>query len=310
MNDEKFPGWYTRALETDTEQSTVSVEGCKINYATWGKVGNPGIVLIHGSNANLEWWRFVAPFLSDQFRVAAIDLSGNGDSDWRDIYSGELYAREVMAVCEAAELGPRPQVVAHSFGGFVGLETGHHYGLQLGGIIFCDFTVRPPEQYTEWGKKAAETGTTRPTRIYESFEAALGRFRLVPEQPCPAFVVDYLGRKALRQVEGGWTWKFDPAMFDHLEMGMAQRDKFARLACRSALILGEHSTDDGALSGPYMAEITRGILPAFTLPGTHHHFMLDEPIATVAAIKGILLAWLREDRVDEMHETLAELVGD
>jgi hypothetical protein len=89
-------------------------------------------------------------------------------------------------------------------------------------------------------------------------------------------------------------------MYDHLEMGSEQNDKFIGLQCRSALILGEHSTDDGALSAPYMAKITDGILPIFTIPGTYHHFMFDEPMATVTAIKGILLSWIQEDRKNEL----------
>ena len=64
----------------------------------------PGVVLVHGSNANREWWRFVAPFLADQFHVAAFDLSGNGDSGWRPVYTGERFAAEVMGVIEAAGL--------------------------------------------------------------------------------------------------------------------------------------------------------------------------------------------------------------
>ncbi len=296
---ESRPEWFQRALDVESSEGFVDVDGCNIHYAVWGEVGKPGIVMIHGSNANLEWWRFVAPFLADQFRVAAIDLSGNGDSEWREKYSGELYAKEVMAVCEAAQLGDRPYVVAHSFGGFVGLETGHHYGRDLGGIIFADFTVRPEEEYTEWGLQAQERGNTpvRPTRVYEDYHVAYGRFRLVPEQPCQhPYIIDYLAGKALRKVDGGWTWKFDPGMFDHLEMGPEQSDKFFSLQCRAALILGEHSTDDGALSAPYMSEVSGGSLPIFFIPGTYHHFMFDEPMATVTAIKGILLSWQQQAR--------------
>ena len=146
----KAPFWYHTALQAPSDTAQVTVAGATIEYATWGKVGNPGIVLIHGSNAHLEWWRFTAPFLADRFRVAALDLSGNSNSDWRERYSGELFAREVWAVCAAAQLGPRPFVVGHSVGGFAALETGHHYGDQLGGVLFMDFTVAPPEQYIEW----------------------------------------------------------------------------------------------------------------------------------------------------------------
>ena len=59
----------------------------------------------------------IATFLADRFRVAALDLSGNGNSDWRERYSGELFAQEVWAVCEAVQLVPRPFVIGHSFGG-------------------------------------------------------------------------------------------------------------------------------------------------------------------------------------------------
>ena len=303
--------WYESALAAQRTDATVEVAGCNIHYATWGEPGKPGLVLVHGSNAHLEWWRFVAPFLADQFRVAAIDLSGNGDSGWREKYSGDLFAQEVKAVCDHAELGPFPFVVAHSFGGFVALETGHHFGTELGGIIFADFTVSPPERYTEWGKQAEEQGQkARPTRVYDDYETALGRFRFLPDQPVRyPEILRYLATQSLREVEGGWTWKFDPSLFDHLEMGIDQRDKFAAMKCRSAVILGEHSADEGAFDGPYMSQITDGALPVFQIPGTYHHFMFDEPLATVAAIKGILLSWIMEDRKADMQAALQQALS-
>jgi pimeloyl-ACP methyl ester carboxylesterase len=294
------PAWFDRAIAAPGEVGSIDVAGVPIAYRVWGKPGPPGIVLIHGSNAHREWWRFVAPFLADQFRVAALDLSGNGESGWRERYSGELFADEVWAVCNAARLGARPLVVGHSFGGFVALETGHRYGAQLGGVIMADFTVAPPEAYTEWGKRAQREGKGhRTTRVYSDIEAALARFRLIPEQPCQhPYVVDYIARQSLRPVEGGWTWKFDPALFDHLEMGASQRDKFAQLRCRSALIIGEHSEDSGAQSAAYMAQITAGVLPIVEIPETYHHMMFDEPLAMTMAIKATFLAWLRNDHND------------
>ena len=152
------PFWYERALATPSQSADVEVLGAKIHFETWGQPGNPGIALVHGSNAHLEWWRFVAPFLADQFRVVALDSSGNGDSGWRETYTGEVLAEEVKQVCEAADLGANPFVVGHSFGGYTVLETAHRYGADLGGAIFMDFTVAPPKQYVEWGRRAAGRG--------------------------------------------------------------------------------------------------------------------------------------------------------
>ena len=306
------PFWFDRALATASESGDVEVAGARIHYETWGEPGNPGIALVHGSNAHLEWFRFVAPFLADQFRVVALDSSGNGDSGWREKYTGELLANEVFAVCEAAELGARPFVVGHSFGGFTVLETGHYHGRDLGGLIFMDFTTAPPEQYVEWGMRAERDGVEpgRKTRVYEDRETALGRFRYVPEQPVKyPEVLAYIAEKSLRQVEGGWTWKFDPGLFDYLEMGVSQRDKFAALPCRSAIILGEESNDEGAFFADHMAEITGGKLPIFKIPGTYHHLTFDEPLAVAMAIKALCLEWIRQDNEAEIAQSLKEVLA-
>lgn len=306
------PFWFDRAIETPCEAGNVEVDGCSIHYKAWGELGNPGIALVHGSNAHLEWWRFVAPFLADQFRVVALDSSGNGDSGWRDRYTGAVFAKEVHAACDTAQLGPRPFVVGHSFGGFIALETGHIYGDDLGGIIFLDFSVAPPEQYLEWGARAARESLqpNRQTRVYEEKNQALQRFRYLPDQPVtqPA-VKDYIAEKSLRQVAGGWTWKFDPGLFDYLEMGIDQRDKYAALTCRSAVVLGEDSKDEGAFFADHMLEITNGKLPVFKIPGTHHHLMFEEPLAVAMAIKALCLAWLAEDGQAELKQGLADTLA-
>jgi pimeloyl-ACP methyl ester carboxylesterase len=294
------PHWYDRALNSPSERGATNVHGVSINYQVWGAEDRPGVVLIHGSNANLEWWRFVAPFLARNFRVAAFDLSGNGDSGWRERYTGELFAEETMAVCRAAKLGDRPFVVGHSFGGFVALETGYRYDAELGGVVLADFTVNPPERYLEWGLRADREGKTRrATRVYDDLETALDRFRFVPEQPVRhPQVFAYIARQCLRQVEGGWTWKFDPSLFDHLEMGVDQCDKFIAMKCRSALILGEFSEDEGAQGADYMAELCDGALPVIELPDTYHHMTFDDPLALSAAIQGLLQAWLQQDQLN------------
>ena len=293
-----LPFWLERALAAPSESGRVEVAGANIVYETWGKVGNPGVVLIHGSNAHLEWWRFTAPFLADNFRVAALDLSGNGNSDWRERYTGEVLAEEVWQVCQAAELGELPFVVGHSFGGWVALETGKYHDTELGGILFMDFTTAPPEQYLEWGLRAEREGVApgRKLRVYEEKETALKRFRFIPEQPGvhPA-VLGHLAEYGLKAVDGGWTWKFDPALFDHMEMGVAQRDTFAQLTTKRALMLGEQSEDEGAFYADHMLEITGGLLPTITVPGTFHHLMFDQPLAVAMAMKMLLLEWHRQN---------------
>ncbi len=306
------PFWYQRALETPSQTDTIDVLGTPIRYVTWGEPGKPGVVLIHGSNAHLEWWRFVAPFLADQFRVAALDLSGNGDSGWRETYSGEAFAAEVWSVCEAAGLGARPYVVGHSFGGFVALETAHRHSHEMSGLVLMDFTVAPPEQYLEWGLRAEREGVqkARKLRVYATEEEILGRFRLIPEQPgVHPLLLEHMARAGIKPVDGGYTWKFDPTLFDHLEMGIDQRDKYASLHCPSALVLGEHSTDEGALFSAHMLDITGGHLPCITIPGTYHHLMFDDPMSVSMTLLALLLQWQRERHADDLQAHLDNVAG-
>lgn len=293
-----YPGWFSNSLEAPCENGETIVDGCKINFVTWGDEDKPGLVLLHGSNAHLEWWRMIAPMLCDQFRVVALDSSGSGNSGWREEYTGELFAREVMGVVRAAGLREKPYVVGHSFGAFATLETAYLFGTDLGGIILVDFAILPPDMPDEFFEMRNErrNSPVRPTRVYTDKETALGRFRLVPEQECKnPFVIDYIARHSLREVEDGWTWKFDPGMFRNLNMdetsGVSQTEKLLTLKCPSAFIMAEESLDYTVEAAAYTREITQGIIPMFDVPGTKHHLMFDEPVAVAMAIKGTLMAW-------------------
>jgi hypothetical protein len=107
--------------------------------------------------------------------------------------------------------------------------------------------------------------------------------------------LNHLAEYGLKEVDGGWTWKFDPALFDHMEMGAAQRDTFAQLTTNTALMLGEKSEDEGAFYAEHMLAITDGLLPVITVPGTYHHLMFDQPVAVAMAMKILLLEWHRQN---------------
>ena len=88
------------------------VAGCRIHYLYWAREparpAGRGLLFIHGGGAHSYWWSYIAPYFTRDFRVAAIDLSGMGDSAWRAHYNSELRAEEIRAVIAAAQLGERP----------------------------------------------------------------------------------------------------------------------------------------------------------------------------------------------------------
>lgn len=283
------PEWFTRAIADAPEERRVIVAGCPIRYLRWGDPANPGLLLVHGNGAHAWWWAFIAPFLTTNYCVAALDLSGMGDSGRRETYSMELFSEEQMTVCADAGFFRHeepPVIVGHSFGGFVTILTGALYGDRLAGTVIVDSPVNPPER--PGGPPNREI---RPHRVYPDLPSALARFRLAPEQPCEnLYLVDYIGRRSLMQVEGGWTWKFDPRIWSRFSIGdMAQRLRETR--CRIAILRGEKSVLLPPAIGTYMFNLLGRAAPVIDIPEAQHHVMLDQPLAFVAALRAVLEEW-------------------
>ena len=97
-----IPDWFWSAVETTSEKHTVEVDECDVFYQRWGEASKPPMLLIHGMNAHCRWWDFIAPQLVDEYRIAAMDLTGMGDSDYRYAYDAETYAEEIVGVCDDA----------------------------------------------------------------------------------------------------------------------------------------------------------------------------------------------------------------
>ncbi|WP_083762556.1 alpha/beta fold hydrolase [Parvibaculum lavamentivorans] len=299
------PQWFRQALAAPCESHRLTVDGSAIHYLRWGNNDpeRPGLLFVHGNGAHARWFSFIAPLLTEHYNVASMDLGGMGDSDWRIEYTRETFGREIGEVALAAGLGPKPVIVGHSFGGFVSLMAAHQYGDRLGGLILCDFTVRPASDPHEWFLNGPER---RPTKIYKSFEEAKSRFRLAPLQPCAnGFILDYIGPLSLREVkagetrgkrtfeESGWTWKFDHSIFNGLRMGADHAEIYANLACRGATMFGLNSKD----YDPEKLNFLRRLAPekpAFTVPGAQHHIMLDQPQAFATAIGATMAQWQAE----------------
>lgn len=289
------PRWFSEAVARTPEDRFIAVEGARIHYRRWGDPARPGLLLVHGNAAHAHWWDFIAPMLARDYNVAALDLSGMGDSDWRgDFYSMERFAREEISVCEDAGMfvpTEPPIIVGHSFGGFVTILAGALYGERLAGTVIVDSPVNPPEREGRPPERAI-----KPHHVYPTLAAALARFRLMPPQTAEnLYLVDWVGRHSLKEVpmEGGqtgFTWKFDPAIWRHFSIG----DTAARLRetrCRIAVFRGEHSVLLPPEIGEYMFNLLGRAAPVVEIPQAQHHIMLDQPLAFVAALRALLADW-------------------
>src|SRR5437763_17123805 len=113
------PGWFRAALAVPCEDGEVTVNGATIHYLAWGRPGRRGLVFVHGGGAHAHWWTHIAARFAGEFRVMAIDLSGQGESGRREVYSLERWTEEVVAGTKAAGSVAPPVVGGRSRGGFV-----------------------------------------------------------------------------------------------------------------------------------------------------------------------------------------------
>lgn len=282
------PEWFRNAIAVTPRKGEVDVHGCPIRYLAWGDTRLPGLVLIHGGAAHAHWWSFLAPLLTNRYSVVALDLSGHGDSGRRAQYPRRIWADEVMAVADAARFPGPPIVVGHSMGGIVGIVTASIYGDRLAGAVIVDAPVRKPDPESDSARRGQEF---RNPKVYPDRETAKKHFRLVPKQPCDnTFVLDYIAEQSLCDVAGGVTWKFDPTVFMNVSTDLLS-DYLANTRCRIALMRGERSLVVPPETGEYMYELLQRNAPLVEIPEAHHHLILDQPLAFVAALRALLSDW-------------------
>lgn len=290
------PLWFERALETPYEEHRVEVTGAAIHYLAWGERGRRGLVFVHGGGAHAHWWSHLAPSFADEFRVLALDLSGHGDSDPREVYALEQWTEEVMAVARDGGISGAPVIVGHSMGGFVTIATAAIHGDEVAGLVICDSPVTEPDPEVESYRLKQAFG--RP-RLYETFEEAVKHFRTVPAQPNSLpYVIDHVARHSLRHVDGGYRWKFDDRIFMQFATTMRgiALPYLHRIDCRVALLRSEYGLVTPSI-GESMFEALGRVAPVIELPEAGHHAMLDVPLILLTALRTLLADWEHSVRI-------------
>jgi pimeloyl-ACP methyl ester carboxylesterase len=291
---QEAPAWFRRALAVPCEDGTVDVGGAAIHFLAWGDAGRRGLVFVHGGGAHAHWWTHVAATFASAFRVVAVDLSGHGDSDWRDGYALEQWTDEVVAAAEAGGIDGPAVVVGHSMGGFVTIATAALHADRLSGVIVCDSPVTEPDAEVRAHGSRDAFGRLR---TYAALDEALARFRTVPPQEHYLdFVVDHVARRSLREVDGGWQWKFDRGVFESFGGGMRgiALPYLPEVRCRFALLRSERGlvTED---IGASMYDALGRVAPVIELPEAGHHAMLDQPLLLLTVIRTLLADWDHSD---------------
>jgi pimeloyl-ACP methyl ester carboxylesterase len=261
--------------------------GLRLHYAAWGSRASPPLLLLHGGAANTHWWDWVAPELTQTFRVLALDFPGHGMSEWPrpPRYRMQDFVRAVTGFAEA--LGVKHlDLVGHSMGGKVGMLVAAQYPDRVRRLVVVDAT---PDVSADGLAEMRQIGT-RPLRLFPSRQAAARAFRLIPrETVAPPVVLRALAICCTRhRGRGRWSIGPDREFFGRVVPQVAWPD-LPRILCPTLILRAERSS----ILSRRTAEQMRRAIPHATLlevPGTCHHLIVERPAEVAGAIREFVTA--------------------
>ena len=121
----------------------VNLKGISFHYLDWGRQGRT-LVLLHGLASNAVFWGLTAPYLSEHFRVLALDQRGHGSSAKpNEGYDFASIVGDLRAFIEGLDMG-EPIVVGHSWGGNVAVQAAVDCPDLISGIACVDGGIIDP----------------------------------------------------------------------------------------------------------------------------------------------------------------------
>ncbi|HRE01596.1 MAG TPA: alpha/beta hydrolase, partial [Ilumatobacteraceae bacterium] len=106
------------------------------------------------------------------------------------------------------------------------------------------------------------------------------------------YVVDYIARRSLLAVDGGWRWKFDRNMLASFKGSMREvaLPYLSNVRCRLALLRAQYGLVTPDI-GRAMFERMGRVTPVIELPQAGHHPMVDQPLVLITALRALLGDW-------------------
>ncbi len=136
---------------------------------------------------------------------------------------------------------------------------------------------------------ARQSNVFRAPKVYADREEMVARYRTIPPQDrYEPYVVDRVARHSITEVEGGYTWKFDPRVFNPWRNVIT--DLLPLIDCRVALFRAEFGLVTPDI-GQFMYEQLGRIAPVVEIPEAGHHMMLDQPLLLITALRTLLADW-------------------
>lgn len=217
-----------------------SDDGVRLAGDSWGDVGTPLVVLLHGVGQTRHAWGGTGKLLGAAgYHAVAFDARGHGDSDWS---SDGNYTREAMISdlrCVVAALGSqRPVLIGASMGGATSLVAVGENRVEALALILVDIAPRTESSGVAAVKEFMEQNSDGFKTLQEVADA-IRNYRPQEQRPRK---LDGLSKNVRRDADGKYHWHWDPRLLDRERDGEERRAASARrLTLPTLLVRGGHS---------------------------------------------------------------------
>jgi pimeloyl-ACP methyl ester carboxylesterase len=183
--------------------------GVRLVGESFGDVGAPPVLLLHGGGQTRHAWDETALVLAEAGRRAiAMDARGHGDSEWAPDgdYSLDAFADDIRIL--ARSLSARPAIVGASLGGLSAmLAEAESGGGVASALVLVDVA---PRMEPEGVAKIVGFMRARPDGFATLEEAADAIATYLPNRPRPADLSG-LAKNLRTSADGRLRWHWDPA---------------------------------------------------------------------------------------------------
>lgn len=247
------------------------------------------LLCLHGNSSHRGVWRLVARELFE-YRCVLLDFRGHGESDHVSpaAYNPEHHAEDLAEVVPELVQSPYA-ILAHSAGAlaaarFMTRTPPPSVAMPIA-LVWVDLDPLVPR----WQVDYFHQGVASVSRTFPAAGDALRGFRRIypniPEDRLRSFVIE-----GLRQVDGGWRMKLDPATYATWEPGDL-RPSLPRVACPTLVLRG---ADSIVTSAEGLMALSAGLPRNHVreIKGGSHMLLLEHPEQVAEAIREFLRARL------------------
>lgn len=201
------PDWFDPAVFDSATTHTLTSVGARIRYRTGGSGDGPRLVFVHGGRAHSTWWAHqIALFGQEPPKWAALDLSGHGDSGWRDEYRAQVWLDELDAVARALSVDDDLILVGHSLGGMLSILLAARGTVPLDRVVAVDAVPLDP------GMAQGRPEPSLSKASYPSLgEGAAAFSSRSARAGWPGWLARFVGERSLRRDGDAWVWRHDNA---------------------------------------------------------------------------------------------------